>query len=59
MKGSWLGASQDPGADDVVRDDAREGRLADGHRTRPCALSGGGAVNLPSVLLRFAGGPVW
>ena len=30
-----------------------------GHRTRPCALSGGGAGNLPCVLLRFAGGPVW
>ena len=63
------------GADVDVCGDAREARLSDGtlpitafqkgsfkrrgHRTRPCALSGGGADKLPCVLLRFAGGPVW
>ena len=63
------------GADVDVRSGAREGRLADGplpitafqkasfkrsgHRTRPCALCGGGADDLPCVLLGFAGDPVW
>ena len=63
------------GANVDVCGDAREARLADGtlpitafqkgsfkrrgHRSRPCALSRGGADNLPCVLLRFGGGPVW